>query len=296
MNSQQLSLSIVLPAKNEAKSLSSLLPELKEAQPEAEIIVVNDGSTDNTEQVCEQASVKMVKHFHSMGNGAAIKSGARAATGDVIVFMDADGQHQPSDIGKLLQPIVEQGYEMVVGARDNTMHASWGRKIANGIYNKLASAMTGQKILDLTSGFRAVKRKRFLELAFMLPNKFSYPTTITMAFQKLGYPVHFVPIDVKQREGKSHINPWKDGIRFLLIIFKVGTLHSPMKIFFPVSAITFLTGLFYYLFTFFSSGRFTNMSLLLFISSALIFLLGLISEQLTQLLYCNVASRDRDDQ
>lgn len=277
-------LSIVIPAKNEAKSLSTLLPEINKHYPNAEVIVVNDGSTDNSEDIVRKNNALLISHPYSMGNGAAIKSGARKATGNILITMDGDGQHKPEDIARLLQKI-DDGYEMVVGSRSHKSQAGIRRWIGNQLYNSIASLIVGNKIEDLTSGFRAVNAKIFKESLHLLPNGFSYPTTITMAFFRNGYPVTYVSIDAKKRLGKSHLNLFKDGLRFLVIIFKVGTLYSPLKIFTPVSAILFLTGSFYYLYTFITMSRFTNMSALLLISSILIFLIGLISEQITTLIY-----------
>jgi glycosyltransferase involved in cell wall biosynthesis len=279
-------LSIVLPAKNEASSLKKLLPELIDLYADAEIIVVNDGSTDDTSDVCLSNDVIEVKHPYSKGNGAAIKSGARVASAEVIIFMDGDGQHNPQDIKRLLGRL-DEGYDMVVGNRDNKSQASFGRLAANKLYNRLASWMVGFRIRDLTSGFRAVNASKFKEFLYMLPNGFSYPTTSTMAFFRAGYSVCYEPIKAAKREGESHINLLKDGMRFLLIIFKVGTLYSPLKLFTPISAVFFLLGAVYYGFTFIADGRFTNMSALLFTTSMIIFLMGLISEQITVLMYRN---------
>lgn len=277
-------LTIIITAKNEATNLGKLLPKLIHHYPEAEIIIVDDGSTDNTKTICNEHPIKIISHPYNKGNGAAIKTGARAAKGDTLLFMDADGQHRPEDIPSLLKKL-EEGYDMIVGARSASGQANIGRFAANVIYNKLSSWMVGQKIDDLTSGFRAVKSKKFKEFLHLLPNGFSYPTTITMSFFRAGYSVNYIPIRVLKREGKSHINLFKDGLRFLLIIFKVGTLYSPLKLFVPISAFHFLLGFGYYIYTFLNYGRFTNMSALLLITSVIIFLIGLISEQITALLY-----------
>jgi glycosyltransferase involved in cell wall biosynthesis len=277
-------LSIILPAKNEGAALKELLPRLRLAQPEAEIIVVDDGSTDDTRGICSSAGVSCLSSPYSMGNGAAIKRGARAATGDVLVFMDGDGQHDPADIARLLEKL-EQGFDMVVGARDWGSQAGVGRGVANTIYNWLATRMTGHPVADLTSGFRAVRADKFREFLHLLPNGFSYPTTSTMAFFRSAYPVAYVPIKAAQRVGKSHIKPLKDGVRFLLIIFKIATLYSPLKLFAPTSALFFLLGCINYARTFFVDGRLTNMSTLMWSAAVIIFLIGLVSEQITSLIY-----------
>ena len=279
-----LNYSIILPAKNEAASLKILLPKLKKSHILAEIIVVNDGSTDDTLFICEENKVKVISHPYSMGNGAAIKTGARHAKGGVFVFMDADGQHKPEDINRLLHKL-EEGYDMVVGARDRSSQASLVRSLANGFYNRLASYVTSHAIKDLTSGFRAAKADKFKEFIYLLPNGFSYPTTSTMAFFRAGYAVEYLPIEAPKRIGKSHINLMRDGVRFVLIIFKVGTLYSPLKLFLPISLFTFSLGFSYYIYTYAMSGRFTNMTALMFTTAMLMFFMGLVSEQITALMY-----------
>lgn len=285
------SLSIILPAKNESASLQILLPELTALYEDAEIIIVNDGSDDDTLTTCSKYTVTVISHPYSKGNGAAIKTGTRAATGDILVFMDADGQHSPEDIKKLLEEI-DKGNDMVIGARDKDSHASGPRHIANVLYNKLASYMSGHKILDLTSGFRAVKANIFKQFLYLLPNGFSYPTTITMALFRSGYSIKYVPIACEKRKGNSHIRLIKDGFKFLLIIFRITSLYSPLKIFGPASFALFITGLVYYVYTYLYFGRFTNMSTLLILTSVIIFLIGLLSEQITFLIYSENQKRD----
>lgn len=284
MSTAESKFNIVIPAKSEAESLRTLLPALKQQFPAAQILVVDDGSTDDTVAVCREHAVMTVSHPYSIGNGAAIKSGARHADCGILVFMDADGQHNPADISRLLAKL-DEGYDMVVGARTRGSHAGLHRATANNFYNRLASWMTDQNVLDLTSGFRAVRADKFRRFLYLLPNGFSYPTTITMGFFRAGYGVAYVPISARQRIGKSHIRLFHDGFRFLLIIFKIGTLYSPLKLFVPISLGFFGVGLTYYLYTYFRFNRFTNMSALLFITSVLVFLIGLVSEQITSLNY-----------
>ncbi|WP_448227835.1 glycosyltransferase family 2 protein [Pseudoxanthomonas mexicana] len=279
-----MKVSVVLPAKNEAGGLPRTLEGVRSVMPEVELIVVDDGSSDDTPGLAAALGARVIRSPYSMGNGAAIKRGARAATGDVIVFMDADGQHDASCIPRLLQKL-DEGYDMVVGARDWGGQAGVSRGLANTFYNWLASRMTGFAVKDLTSGFRAVRADKFKEFLHLLPNGFSYPTTSTMAFFRSAYPVAYIPIPVAKRIGRSHIRPLRDGVRFLLIIFKIATLYSPLKLFAPASVSFFLIGLGYYAWTYVTQGRFTNMSVLLFSAAVIIFLIGLVSEQITSLTY-----------
>ncbi len=280
------SISIVMPCLNEAENLEALLPKLKQAQPTAEIMVVNDGSTDRSLEICEQHGIRVVSHPEPLGNGAAIKTGARNATGDIIVFMDSDGQHAPEDIQRLLDKL-DEGYDMVVGAREASSHASKKRLFGNTVFNKLASFMTGQKIEDLTSGFRAVRAVHFKKFLYLLPNGFSYPTTSTMAFFRSALPVAYIPIKAGKREGKSKIKLLKDGLRFLVIILKIGALFSPMRLFLPTSGVFFLLGVINHVHSYATSGSFSNGSLLLYVASVFIFLMGILSEQISSLHYRN---------
>ncbi len=279
-------INIIIPAKNEVAGLGKFLPTLVDSFPDTEIIIIDDGSNDGTEQFCREKGTSVVRHQYSMGNGAAIKTGARNSSAPILVFMDGDGQHKPEDIKKLIDKM-DEGYDMVVGARSASSQASFARLCANTFYNWFASFMVGHKVKDLTSGFRAVRSDYFKKILYLLPNGFSYPTTSTMAFFRLGYSVGYVPIEAEKRIGKSHIHLFKDGYRFLLILFKIGTLYSPLKIFIPISFLFSGTGIGYYLYTFFTAGSLTNMTVLLMSTSVLIFLIGLVSEQITSLMYSN---------
>lgn len=279
---------VVIPAKNESMHIGSVVGRVAAIHPEFEILVVDDGSTDDSCAVARASGASVVSHPYSKGNGAAIKTGARHASGDVVVFMDGDGQHRPEDIDALLHKL-QSGYDMVVGARGAAGQANTGRYIANSIFNRFASWMVGHEIQDLTSGFRAANRERFIEFLYLLPNGFSYPTTSTMAFFRSGYSVGYVPVSVMPRQGTSHIFALRDGIKFLLIIFRVGTLYSPLRIYFPIASMLATMGIGYYAYTFFAQGRFTNMSALLLTGALVTFLFGLLSEQITSLIY----KRDR---
>jgi glycosyltransferase involved in cell wall biosynthesis len=277
-------ISVIIPAKNEATGLNQILPRIRSLYKNAEVIVVDDGSDDDTADICARYDAVHLIHPYSMGNGAAVKSGARTANGEVLVLMDGDGQHNPDDIPRLLAKL-DEGYDMVVGARSFRSQAGLHRAFGNISYNRLASWMTGHHIEDLTSGFRAVRAAKFKRFLYLLPNGFSYPTTITMAFFRSAYPIAYVPIEAARRKGRSKIRLLKDGVRFLVIIMRIGTLFSPMRLFLPVSAVFFLFGLGYYTYTYLSWGRLTIMSALLFIASMLTFLIGIVSEQVSSLHY-----------
>ena len=285
------SLSIVLPAKNEADGLHDLLTEIRQLYPNAELIVVDDGSDDETPDIARRVpGVTCISHPISIGNGGAVKTGARNSKGDIVVFMDADGQHNPADIARLLEKM-KQGFDLVVGARTGEKsQASIWRGMANQFYNRLASFMTGFNILDLTSGFRAFRRVKLLPFLYLLPNRFSYPTTSTMAFFRSGHFIAYVPIVARQRNGISHLNIIRDGLRFIIIILKIGALFSPMRLFLPISIVLFSLATSYYFVTYFSQGRFTNMGMLLYLSSLSTFLFGIVSEQISALHYRETCS------
>ncbi len=277
-------ISVIIPARDEAPALPACLRGVLAAVPGCELIVVDDGSTDATPAIAAEHGARVISHPYPKGNGAAVKTGARAATGEILVFMDADGQHRPEDIPRLLAKL-EEGYDMAVGARGMADHAGAHRGFANAVFNRLASWMVNHRVDDLTSGFRAVRAERFRRFLYLLPNSFSYPTTCTMSFFRAGFGVAYVPVNMPPRIGRSHIRPLRDGIRFILIIIKIGTLYSPLKLFLPIAGAFFATGVGYYSYTYLTYHRFTNMSALLFITSVLVFLIGLVSEQITMLTY-----------
>lgn len=279
-------LTILLPAFNEELSIGKTISEIKALYPECEILVVDDGSSDRTKEEAVQAGANVWKHPYNIGNGAAVKTGLRYASGEWVLMMDADGQHKPEDIAKLLKH--RNDYDMVVGARSRESTTSWHRDFANFIYNWLATYVTKFKIEDLTSGFRLVKNERIRKFIYLLPNTFSYPSTITMAYLRSGLSIKYIPIQTMARRGKSKIKLFQDGVRFFLIIIKIATLFSPFRVFLPVSFMFFLTGLIYYTYTYITQHRFTNMSALLLSSSVIIFMMGLISEQVAQIRYDRV--------
>ncbi len=279
---------VLLPAYNEEQSIGSTIAEIKKRYPDFEILVIDDGSTDNTLQAAMEAGANVWPHPYNIGNGAAVKTGLRLARGEWIILMDADGQHNPADIERLLEH--RDRYDMVVGARSRKSETAMHRDIANWLYSRLASYVTKFKVEDLTSGFRLVRNSTVRQFIYLLPNTFSYPTTLTMAYLRSGRSVRYVPIHTRRRKGKSKskIRLFRDGVRFFLIITKISTLFAPLRIFLPISLLFFFTGLGYYMYTFMIQSRFTNMSALLFNSAVIIFMIGLVSEQISQMRYDGV--------
>ncbi len=273
-----MSLSIILPAYNEGSAIAPVVRELCDLYPKAEVLVVDDGSSDDTAAQARAAGATVIAHPYNKGNGASVRTGIRAATGEIVLMMDADGQHRPEDIAKLLACFPT--YDMVVGARDRKGQAGWHRGLANRLYNGFASWLTRFPIDDLTSGFRAFKRSMIFPYLHLFPQGFSYPTTSTMAMLKAGANVCYVPIQVQKRIGKSKIKLLRDGSRFFLIMLKLVTLFSPMRIFLPISLLFAILGFSWSAYTL-SQHHFTNMAAMLIIISLLVFLMGLIAEQLS---------------
>ena len=277
---------ILLPAYNEAGVIGETIRAIRALHPDFEILVVDDGSTDNTMREAIEAGANVWPHPYNIGNGAAIKSGLRCARGEWVLMMDADGQHKPEDIARLLEH--KDRYDMVVGARTRQSETSAHRDLANWVYNRFASYVTRFKVEDLTSGFRLVRLSVARQFIYLLPNTFSYPSTLTLGYLRSGRTVKYIPIQTKARVGKSKIKLLKDGARFFLIITKIASLFSPFRVFLPISMGFFVTGLCYYAYTFLTQGRFTNMSALLFNSSIIIFMIGLVAEQISQMRYDRV--------
>jgi glycosyltransferase involved in cell wall biosynthesis len=275
-------LSIIIPAYNEEGAIGSTILTIHDLElPSYEIVVVDDGSSDATARVAATAGARVVSHPYNIGNGAAVKTGIRSARGRVLVFMDGDGQHDPQDIPRLIHHIHK--FHMVIGARQRGSQTHIHRNFANLIYNRLATAISGFKIEDLTSGFRVMRRRDALRFCDMFPNTFSYPTTSTLAFIRTGRSLKYVGIQTRYRIGTSKIRLVRDGINFLLIIVKIAMTFSPLRVFLPVSVALFALGMCWYCYTYMTWGRFTNMSHLLINSSVIVFMLGLVAEQISAL-------------
>ncbi|MAZ44620.1 MAG: glycosyl transferase [Legionellales bacterium] len=278
-------ISFILPARNEAAALRIFLPELESAYPQHEIIVVDDGSEDDTVAVCKQTGVKCVSHPYPKGNGAALKTGARVARGDIFVFLDADGQHSVDSVKSLLNIYHEAEVDMVVGSRSVSGQASWFRAFGNFLYNAFASYIVGHKVKDLTSGCRVINAQYYRQFIHLLPNGFSAPSTITLAFFRSGLSVVYHPIEVSARIGRSHLRPIKDGLRFFIILYKLTILYSPLKVFLPIAFLHVLLGFIWWALRYNFTESLPHLSGVLFVAGVLVFLIGLVSEQITVLLY-----------
>ncbi|MGE5834656.1 MAG: glycosyltransferase family 2 protein [Acidobacteriota bacterium] len=273
--------SVVVPALNEGAAIAEVVRQLAGAAAWAEILVVDDGSSDDTAARATAAGARVLRHPYTKGNGAAVKTGIRAASGEFLLIMDGDGQHPPSDAVRLASRLGE--YDLVVGARAPGTQAGLTRRAGNAVLNGLASFLTEREIPDLTSGFRAARRECLLEFLHLLPNGFSTPTTTTMAFVRAGYNVAFEPIDARQRVGESKIRLSRDGPKFLLIMMRVMTIFSPLRIFLPISVVSFLTGAAYALYTIIEQGKIPNGAVLLIMFAVIVFLVGLVSDQVAAL-------------
>jgi glycosyltransferase involved in cell wall biosynthesis len=273
--------SVVIPAYNEGPSIAAVITALREAAPWHEIILVDDGSRDDTVERAKAAGATVVKHPYNKGNGAAVKSGIRHATGEFVLIMDADGQHQPADAQRIVSRLCE--YDLVVGARAPATQANGVRRMGNALLNWLATYLTGREIPDLTSGFRAARRAHLREFLYLLPNGFSTPTTTTMAFIKAGYNVLFEPIEARQRVGHSKIKLARDGFKFFLILMKVVTIFSPLRIFMPISAVSFVLGVIYGAWIAAVDRKIPNGAVLFLMFGVIVFLVGLVSEQISAL-------------
>jgi glycosyltransferase involved in cell wall biosynthesis len=273
--------SVVIPAFNERTSIAEVVAQLRAAAAWREIIVVDDGSSDGTGDAAAAAGACVVRHPYNIGNGAAVKNGIRRATGDYVLIVDADGQHPPEDALRIVSRLGE--YDLVIGARSAETQATQARRAGNGALNRLAGYLTGRPIPDLTSGFRGARAPALREFVHLLPNGFSTPTTTTLAFIKGGYTVAFEPIHARQRAGQSKIRLARDGAKFLMIIFKIVTLFSPMRIFLPISVASFALGAAYGIWNVVVHARIPNGSVLLILFAVVVFLVGLVSEQISAL-------------
>jgi glycosyltransferase involved in cell wall biosynthesis len=273
--------SIVIPAFNEADAIASVVAMLRAAAPWHEIIVIDDGSHDDTAAHAAAAGARVVRHPYNKGNGASVKSGIRTARGEFILILDGDGQHRPEDAQRIVSRLGE--YDLVIGARSTETQATHARRFGNGALNSLASYLTGRDIPDLTSGFRAARREHLQEFIHLLPNGFSTPTTTTLAFIKAGYNVTFEPVEARARVGQSKIRLARDGAKFLMIILKIVTLFSPLRVFLPVSVATFTLGAAYAIWTIATQSKIPNGAVLLIMFSVIVFLVGLVSEQISAL-------------
>ncbi len=272
-------LTIIIPVYNEEQSIKEVISSVKIACPHDEIIVVDDGSTDGTPGLLKTMGIRCIRHPYNKGYGAALKTGVRNASHNVVVFMDGDKQHQPNDVHRLAE-FVDQ-YDMVVGARAKGSQVSAFRSSGKKILGLLANYLSGMKIPDLNSGFRAIKKDILMKYMHILPNTFSFTTTITLALIKDGYNVKYVPIKTEKRIGKSKLRPFRNGFEFILLIMRTTVLFDPLKVFLPISLISAglgtLDALYYVIF----HTSISKSSLLLIFSGLLIFCFGLLADQVS---------------
>ena len=273
--------SVVIPAFNEGAAIAEVVAAIRAAGPWREIIVVDDGSGDDTGSRAAEAGATVVCHPYNKGNGAAVKSGIRRATGEYVLILDGDGQHRAGDAHRVAAKLGD--YDLVVGARAETTQATPTRRVGNAALNRLASYLTGRRIPDLTSGFRGARRAHLLEFIHLLPNGFSTPTTTTLAFIKAGYNVAFEPTEAQPRVANSKIRLARDGAKFLMIILKIVTIFSPLRVFLPVAIASFIVGTGYAIWTVATQRHITNSSVLLIMLAVIVFLVGLVSEQISAL-------------
>jgi glycosyltransferase involved in cell wall biosynthesis len=275
------STSVIVPAFNEGPMVGAVVRALFQSGSWREVIVVDDGSSDETGRYAADAGARVIRHPYNKGNGASVKTGIRHAAGQWVLIIDGDGQHDPRDAVRLVTFLGD--YDLVVGARSGSSQATTARRLGNDILNSLASYLAERRIPDLTSGFRAARRDYLLEFLHLLPNGFSTPTTTTLSFLRAGYNVRFEDVDARQRSGHSKIKLASDGAKFFLILLKVITIFSPLKIFVPISVSAFLLGVVYGVWTVVQNSRIPNGAVLLLMFAVVVFLVGLVSEQIATL-------------
>ena len=274
-------ITIVIPAYNEEKGIGNVLLNLKKLVSDYQLLVIDDGSTDNTFEIVKNSGVNVVCHKYNKGYGAALKTGLRNAKTSVVLYIDADGQHNPEDIDRIAEHIDE--YDMVVGARTKKSTVSLLRRPGKKILSITANYLSGHQIPDLNSGFRAIKKNKAMEFMHILPNTFSFTTTITLAFLKSGYDVKYVPIQTIDRVGTSKIKPFRDGFRFIMLIVRTITLFDPLKVFLPISIALFTIGMVYGLYTLISALNISDASVIMITASILIFFFGLLADQISSI-------------
>lgn len=275
-------LSIIIPAYNEAEAIGPTLRKLSGMTfpIEHEIIIVDDGSTDDTYKVCSEFPVILLKHSVNKGYGAALKTGIRKSSGDRIIILDSDGQHDPDEISKFIDLLEE--YDMVIGERSAESFQVANRKLGKRIIRKVGEYLVEQKLPDFNSGFRAFRKDLILELLHMMPNGFSFSTTSTLAFLKEGYNIATLPINVKERVGrKSNVKFFKDGSKTMLLLFRIIMLFNPLKVFFPASIAISFFGLAFGVYGYIEFDKFSNTGVLMITLGMFLFFIGLLADQIS---------------
>lgn len=273
--------SIIIPVYNEREGISHVIESMQSLREKHgsrwEIIVVDDGSTDGTSDVLKNIQdVVLVQHSLNRGYGAAIKTGIKHAKYDTIIISDADGTYSANDIPKLLGQLSK--CEMVVGNRENSNFLS-ARRLAKWIITRLANYLTGVKIPDLNSGLRAMKKDIVTKFLHLLPDGFSFTTTITLAMLTNDYDVEFVPIEYKMRSGKSKIRPIRDTLNFIQLVIRTVLYFDPLKVFLPISIFFFISSLAVFIFTYLFTPRVMDITaVILFISGVQMLAIGMIAD------------------
>ena len=282
---------VIIPAFNEQDVIADVVAGVRATGSWHEILVIDDGSADATADRARAAGARVISQPYNKGIGAAIKQGVRAASGTHLVILDGDGQHRPEDAPRLVACL--GNYDLVVGARSPSTQATIGRRLGNALLNRLATRLAQHPVKDLTSGFRAARTAQLRQFLHMLPNGFSAATTITLAYIRAGYSVAFEPIDARTRTGSSSIRFARDGFKFWLILLRVVTIYSPLRIFVPISLLLLAGGVGYALWTMATQLNVTNTSVLLTVTGVLVFLIGLVSDQIATL-RLGLGGRDDD--
>ena len=276
---------VIIPAYNEERAIATVLAELGEELAESchevEIIVVDDGSQDNTAAIAgQQPGVTVLQHRKNRGYGAALKTGLRHAGNELICITDADGTYPNGRIPDLVARLEAERYDMVVGARvGDEVAIPLSRRPAKWLLGKLANYVAGEKIPDLNSGLRVFRRDVALRFGTILPDTFSFTTTITLAMLTNRYLVDYVPINYYARVGQSKIRPVQDTLNFLQLVWRIALYFAPLKLFLPLSALLFLVAVAWALFTLLYWGQLADVTTLVIVMTAFqVAVIGMLAE------------------
>jgi glycosyltransferase involved in cell wall biosynthesis len=276
---KQSNISIIIPAFNEEEVIGSVVQSIHSAFPDSEIIVVNDGSTDNTAAELSKSGVIILNHDLNRGYGASLKTGARAARRDYVLFCDGDGQHSVEDVRRLMNEC--DGYDLVVGARKSDSHRPFLRRPGKFVMRKYSEFLAGTKIPDLNSGLRIFKRDTLMRYLHLMPDGFSFSTTSTFTMIKSNRKYKYIPITVQKRIGKSSVRQLKHGPQALMLMLRLAVLFEPLKLFLWIAGILFILSLASLAIDMCSAGGFSDTTVILSIATIIIFMSGLLCDQVS---------------